>query len=812
MSCNERTHAVSPSDNCLQFNNITPAAPKGLGGLVRDHFSNGRLFATVAWHGGLVDISYWGNQHLGAPGFFQTGLESAWLKLFRACVGFGKKRYYLPWENSKLYPFGISGQSSAIGVDFKQELLLLPDALVQRFGVLNNPDQLPVFIEMFHQEQICRVNRENRTWTDFKFTPELNAMISTCLDENLSVEKNEEESLAQVGLDLAAKNDAKSIMWIGIGCDAPMNPRLSFNGFKFYLTSEPTKSKSVSFFLVFANSEEQLQRRLKELSQNVNKECDELVAGYEGRLLSHPRIDVGNPVLNSAFGQYPEAIHFMKVPDRPGAVRATQAGYFVWGWDGMTPLIACPLANDSEFAANIFRFFQNTLHPKIGIPMAFTSTFEACMKEPFPAQAQYIASLYHYLSITGDLELVREVFPTCKFILDRCREGIVQDTGLVSGSALWPDFPEAMGENGRDISSLNNSLLYQGLRSVEYMANAIGDNALSEECRDWAQFLKTSFIKYLYDEEKGYFITSCSSEDFSPRKHYGCQTVFWITPFARELVSHAPGRIANFMHEQLRSARCLLSLPQWDTAWMEDGNQLGSSYPTADYFYLNMQKLIGDERGVKTWLGDVEWFWRYHTAPEAFTPEAENEDEFGPDNHGGKQLQAVTAWYSSVYTAIAGMDFDHEGLTITPCGDIPVDIKGLQLRGISVDLKISGCGKHIASISLNGKQMPSGTRKISWSKFKGDTASLEVIRSERAPVHPVIVRADGLRVSIVSTKPGHLAANIEGEMTGEIVIQTGADAQVTVNGTPQINSRELFTGTITIPYRNNGRISLEISE
>ncbi|MEI8195624.1 MAG: hypothetical protein WCI73_06925, partial [Phycisphaerae bacterium] len=177
MSTASRPSGVTLPGQGLRFDGITPVAPQGLGGLIRDHFSNGRLHATVGWHGGLVNVSHWGHQHLGAAGFFDVGLESAWLKLFRACVGLGAKRYYLPWQDTKLYPFGMSGQSRVIGVDFQQEMLLLPDALVQRFSVRRNPQKLPVFIEMFHQEKVCRANRENRTWTDFKFHPKLNAMI-----------------------------------------------------------------------------------------------------------------------------------------------------------------------------------------------------------------------------------------------------------------------------------------------------------------------------------------------------------------------------------------------------------------------------------------------------------------------------------------------------------------------------------------------------------------------------------------------------------------------------------------------------------
>ena len=73
-------------NNELRFDEITPVAPQGLGGLVRDHFANGRIFATVGAHGGLLGVSYWGNQHLGAKDFFKGDSESAWVKLFRVCV------------------------------------------------------------------------------------------------------------------------------------------------------------------------------------------------------------------------------------------------------------------------------------------------------------------------------------------------------------------------------------------------------------------------------------------------------------------------------------------------------------------------------------------------------------------------------------------------------------------------------------------------------------------------------------------------------------------------------------------------------
>jgi hypothetical protein len=785
----------------LRFPDATPIAPTGMGGLLRDQFCNGRLSATVGWHGGLVEIGWWGRQHLSAGWFFRCSLETAWNKVFRACLGLGDQRHYLPLTDTSLYPFGFGGRSSVIGVDLDQELLLLPDALVQRFQVRRNPKRLPVFIEMFHQELIAAVNQGNRTWDRFTYDAELNAVVTSCTDRNPEVYRGD-DALSQKGLGIEVRDAPEATTWIAIACDAPMRVRRSHNDFKLYLTSAPISGRAVALSLVFAPTRKALDERVRQLAASVHDECDGLVAGYRKRLAAQPAITVGDAVLDSAFAQYPEWIRAMEIGDRPGAFRGSATGYFVWGWDGMMPMGPCTWANQAGRTADVLRFFHQHCHPRIGLPLQFTTAFTPRLKEPFAAQAQYICGLYQYVAATGDLDLAREVLPTCRFILDRCRERVVRtadgvDTGLVAGNALWPDFPEAMDEDGDDANTLNNSLLYQGLRAMDYLARALGDAGLADECRAWAARLRASFVTYLFDQEHGYFLSSCSARDLSPRRHYPGQAIFWLTPFARELVAHAPGRIADFMDRHLRSARCLLTLPHWDQAWMADGNQLGSSYPAADHFYVNLHKLTGDAAGLRAWLGDVAWYWQHHTAPEAFTPEAENEDLFGPDNHGGKQLQAVSTWYTCLYHGAAGLDCDHEGLTVTPWGDLPVDIRGLKLRGAVIDLRIRGKGNH-AVMTLNGKTLPAGSRKIPWAAF-GKRARLEVARTAKAPAHPLIARADGLRVAAVATASGRLTATIQGDMAGEAAIQCAPGARITVDGAPFTGERDPATGCVNVP-------------
>ena len=646
----------------LRFKGATPVAVNGLGSMVRDHFANGRIFATVGAHGGLLRINYWGKQHLGAAEFFHGDAESAWVKLMRVRVRIGGECFYPELRDTRLYPFGLSSECAAGGVGFTYELLLLPDALVQRVEVTKNPRKLSVKLEMLHQESCTASSKANREWADFAPEAPLKALTVSCVDVK-SAKPVGDIGIAQVGFNIGGADTGSVKTWIAISCDGALESKRGYHPrSKYYLgRREPVKDKA-AIFTVFATSRKDLEERLSELRRTAHKECDALLARYESSLKARPTVRTGNDILDSAFKQYPEVIQSMKLPDMPGATRATQAGYFVWGWDGMTPTISSALSNEPEYIADILRFMWRASAPKIGIPHAFTSTFKPAMKAPLPAQAQFICGLYHHIAATGSLSLAKSLLPACETILELCRAKEIKGSGLVEDYALWPDFPEAMEEDTRDISSMNNSLLYQGLRVMEYVYASLSDNKKAEDCRGWAARLRESFRKHLFDEKKGFFISSCSSVDFKPRRHYCCQSVFWLTPFARELVSHAPRRIARFMDEHLRSPKCLLSLPHWDTAWMADGNQLGSSFPAADHFYLNIHKLAGDPTALEAWMGDVEWFWRRHTAPEAFTPEGENEDALGPDNPGCKQLQAVTTW------GTPGRSPDSQGWTSTTRG------------------------------------------------------------------------------------------------------------------------------------------------
>ncbi len=795
----------------LKFDRSVPFSAENFSGLTRNLFGNGRLFVNVAPHGGITEVSYWNRQHQGAAKFFKGDSESPWVKCLRMYAELDGQRYYLPLQNTSLYPFGHTSHCTVGGVKFRHQLQLLPDALVQRFKVLANPKKKKIAINMLHQEAISAFSRSNRKWTDMVFDKKADALICSCKDENPDKGLCGDVGLAQLGLS-HLHDMPQCTTWIAIGCDTKLSHSRGYHErSKHYLSGQPTKHGEGAIFVLFAPSKPALLKRLAQLQKTVLKECDSQMQEHDQKAAARPQVSTGNDVLDSAFNQFPQYIDSMRLPDKPGAIRATLAGYFVWGWDGMTAPVSFCLANDPASARDNLRFFAYNKDRNWGIPHLYTTDFSLKMKGPFPAQAQLIADLYHYVATTGDMKLAKELMPTCKFILDHCRKDIVGDTGLVRAYALWPDFPEAMEETGDDISSMNNSLLYQGLRVMEYLTAKLGDTKYAKGCADWAKKLRAGFIKYLFDQEHGYFISSCDSKTLKPRKHYVPQAIFWITPFARELASHAPKRISAFMEKHLRTDMCLLTVPRWDSAWMADGNQIGATYPAADAFYLNLNKTIGYGKAIKEWANDVEWFWQRHTVPEAFTPEAINESEIGVDNCGCKQLQALTAWHSGAFVGMAGIDVDHEGLTLTPWGDSPMRIRNLILQGRSIDLKLSGKGTHIRSLKVNGKAQPAGISKLLWKNLKGKRIRIELVRTTAAPKVPELLRADGLAITNAKTSGKTLSFTASGMMNSELVIRAKKSANVEIGGKPVSAEYNRELGAIVIPVESGSKLAINIT-
>ncbi len=708
----------------LKYVNDIPVISKGFC-LEQDQFSGGRIGVTVAKHGGITKIIYYGQQRLGDRYIFQADPVSTWTKLFRLYVVIDSRMYYLTFRNTHLYPFGYQSECEIDEVQLQHEMVLLNDAIVQRVKILQNPKNKTVSLKMLHHG-FTRIESPARKWKEYKANPRQNCFTMLAIDVYPKEPKRSSALAQRETFDII--EPLRSETRIAISSELPLQFRKTYKRHKEYIESKAF-SDSATMFVLFGTKRKTFEQRLKDLQKNIHKQTDEVLTDYRVRLTQAPKLKLANEseVLSSALHNVPAVIDSLKVKDIPGAIRATAGGYWVWGWDSMVHAKAFLLAGDGDFVRQMLDFFHKTANKQLGIPHALTTRLKLAGAMAFPAQCLYIIMLYDYIVYTGDTSVLKKFFPFCKWLLNKTLEREVKQSGLIEGVSLYPDFPECLDENGHDISSFNNSIFYQAVHCTAYLANLWGDTALAESCHDLAERCRKNFIKYLFDSDKGYFIDSCSSRTFKQRLHYPLYAILWLTPFARDLVEGHISEIADFMKTHFHHPRGLYMFPRWDSSFMADGNQIGAYCPVIEGFYYHMMRLSRNKRELKHWENTVKWNWKQHTIPEGLTTEAENEG-ITLDNPGTKQLFAAKVWYSNFFDIFAGIEATPEGLKVSPCYYSEISINNLRLRGKELQIAISGRGSKIAKIELNGRTLTANDI-ISWDRFNRSPNLIKITRT-----------------------------------------------------------------------------------
>jgi alpha-L-rhamnosidase len=140
-----------------------------------------------------------------------------------------------------------------------------------------------------------------------------------------------------------------------------------------------------------------------------------------------------------------------------------------------------------------------------------------------------------YYHCTGDISLIRELFPAVKQILEQIHEQKERD-GLLES-------------DGQAIASLN-SLCVGALRNVAGIAEVVGDHTTSERCREKAEVIEAAMTHYLWDEEQGLFRDTPDENRIS---HYAnaLAIIFEIAPrdrWGRMLLQMFNEKISDTLH------------------------------------------------------------------------------------------------------------------------------------------------------------------------------------------------------------------------------------------------------------------------
>ena len=754
--------------NQIEWDGPVPFALDGLG-VPYLTYAGGRIGASVNRWGGLHQLAFYGlAPESASPIYFEADAASSYAKLFRFRLCVNGLPYSLELHETQHFPFGYASLFAvpSLEVEVRHHLTLLNDAAVFTLNVVRNPNRLPLSLQWEHHDSTQKaqngdVVREWSAWNEDAAAPTLTA-TDRWTDAGWDAELGHtKETPGQVGLAICTAGRREGEAWIALVCEQPPSVHSSLG--RRTITSPPFTDGTHAAALLFASDASALRQRMEEVRPALPALARRKEESFLERLKSVPTLAVSAPsdtaVLSSYFAQAPGISETLMVEDKPGAMRAASLHYWVWGWDTVMCAEAYLVSGNAAFVRDALRFYRDAADPASGWAHQFSRDLQTRTPQAPAAQCLYLILLYGYLSYTGDLALVQDVYPFARQILARAAGSLNAD-GLGTGPALWPDLPVFAGHTGRDCSVFNNSILYQGARAMEALAQLCGDPETAATARQIGRGLEEKFVPVFWDTEKSYFVDSVDSETGEQRKSYPSHALLWQSAFCDDLAHEALPACAEFLRRHHATPRGFLPYPRWDKAFNGDGNQLGQTWPITDVFDTQCLAAAGEQAALTQWMDGIKWFWEQLTVPEAYSVQTIN-DGGTPDAPGGKQPFSAKSWYMAICQSLAGVSVDLGGVTLGPGLAAPVARARLHYRGGLLQVTAEGDGHYPASLTVDGAPVH-GSCKAPHALLSapGDHV-IAYQRTTDLPAHPVILSLHGGTLHTVAIlESGTLKAQI----------------------------------------------------
>jgi hypothetical protein len=766
----------------LDFSHAIPRAAEGFGPRHKA-FASGRLGATLNDFGGLYEIYFWGTQPDDAtPVIFKGDAASSYTRLFRVQLLVGNDAWHLDFSDTEILPCGYASHFTVpeTGVKVRHRLTLVREALVFSLEVLENPQRLPLRQRFEHHAYTQHGDSSIRTFSPWR--GDLSSSWSLEVSDRLSDARWQEmqdqmKIRPKEGSPIYDPGFREGRTYAGMIGDGGLDHKTSRSGREYFTGGEFTEGCHACA-LVFATTRAGLESEVKWLLPDIASRAIEAETALRRHMETQPRIASGNAVFDSLMANIPPLVESLEVRDVPGGLRASATHYWIWGWDTMMASDAMLLGGGRAFVRDALRFYRDTAHPEAGVGHMFTRTLHVRLAQAPAAQCLYTVMLYQYLAHTGDTEAAREFYPLARSVFEKTL-ATVNEQGLGAGVALFPDYPQHAGQTGEDLSVFNNSLLYQGARCLETLAAVFDDPTWAAKAAGLARRLESTFPAVFWDAEKGYLYDSVDSRTGQPRPSYPGHALLWQSTFANDLIPDKLAACGNFQAKHHQVTRGFLPYPRWDQAWDGDGNQLNQVWTTHDAFITRGLAAAGLQDALERWIENGAWFWEQLTVIEGYTSTTRNESGT-PDAPGGTQPFGGKSVYMAFLGNCAGIQFDLGGVTLQEGLARPVRVRQLPFRDAVIDLDVSGAGKFLERLEVNGTEVR-GTRKIPASLLK---SAVKIIcrRTETAPDHPVILALHGAAVHAVELTGPALRADVSGFAAAWLHFYSPAVPRVSLDG------------------------------
>ena len=432
------------------------------------------------------------------------------------------------------------------------------------------------------------------------------------------------------------------------------------------------------------------------------------------------------PMLNQFFQLAPLYHESLKTMDVAGAIRAQTTHYWVWGWDSLTSNQCTLYWGDHEFIGQMLECMEKYSDSEAGIAHAFDRNMHVLDTAPPPAQGMYITLLDLYRTAGGDWE---KHYLFARTLFRKIASTEVTGLGLCRGTSLYPDFRNLINETGNDISAFNNTVSYCAVRSMERMALSIHDQVTADEAGSLAGRIQSCFERLMFNEDTGFMDSSIDADSLKKRNVPSNNAVKWENNFCEDLIKNHASEYLSFYEKHLVSPAGLRPLPEWNECYDADSNQLHCWWPVMSEFYTRLINRFDRTDLINQYAEWVEYWSKRLTCPEGI-PCYDNIKEVPFDSwncmsgiwHG----YSIRGFYNALVHSYVGIDFDENGLNIYPYSGEEAALYNLHFGHRTFDITITGSGKQIGSVVVNGKSL-GAVACVAYEKFSIKN-TVEIIR------------------------------------------------------------------------------------
>lgn len=751
-------------------------------------FADGRLTFSYEKPGGITRLDYYYPNEGTSHSIFSR--PHHWYGFNSYLVHDGVN--YLPdFQNSKVYPFGIESEWQLEGFIFLYKVLAVDEGVVIQ---LKTPENLP---NSFHFKldfnQKFGISEENRKWDEWRFV--------------------ESENLLTGGFSEGASDQLFSCI---LGADFPIQHSISEKNTKYFQESPVLEQgKTYTFFICFGSGSDAVLQKSKVYKINLEQKIADQYNRYRQVAESSPKLISPYKELNNYMELLPMFNEALKVRDYPGAVRANTNRYWVWGWDGITNSSSTAYWGDVEHLKNMLEFYKTTANPGKGIAHSYLNNMKIGEVAPIPAQCMYITLLQLYFDQTKDLEALKLYFPFAKKIFRMATETAIEKVGMSTGVSLFPDYRALLDETGNDLSTLNNSVFYCAVRSMNRLANVVGDKNTQKESEEISKRIEKNFINLFYDNDKNYIVSSVDASSFEQRKTYHISSLRWENDYYEDLISSISKECLNFFEKNLVCEAGIRETPVWDKSWDLDANQLSDWWPVTDESFIRLCNQYNRADLLEKWVGYLSYWYRNLTCPESVECYFDSNDPATPDpkNPGSWQAFAMRTWYQGVIHGLVGVDADAGGITFYPYNGKEMKLTGLHFLGKTFDFEMKGSGPYVEYLEVDGEKIY-GTNKLpeEYYKNKGHKEVI-VMRTVEAP-RLFIKDGSGVIVTDYAYKNGKIKTKVAGAGLCRLRVYAAQNPIVKVNGraikTTYDTKLNLSVIELNLDYGKTGTLEIDI--